>query len=308
MEKNVKDSELTIASLESHSRQIARKATGPRTAAGKERSKYNALKHGIFSKVALLRNEPRSEFESMLNGLRNDFQPVGTFEEILVQKLASLIWRYRRVMLAEVAEIQMGEAFLEWEEQERQDKEVREGPPDFAADGLGLMEKVANSRIRERCLALLNEVKDEFNRNGFDSATNEKLLTELYGNRDPLGLEFLNFYDMWKNTAECSDEERQQNKSSSVEQCKHNFLKSLQNEIARLSQYNKARPSSEIEWMRLDSLRHNVPDAPQLDRLLKRETSLERATDRTLTQLERLQRMRLGQSVTPPIKLDISAS
>ena len=30
-------------------------ATGPRTAAGKERSKLNAVKHGIFSKAVVLR-------------------------------------------------------------------------------------------------------------------------------------------------------------------------------------------------------------------------------------------------------------
>jgi hypothetical protein len=33
------------------------KATGPRTLAGKEISKRNALKHGIFSKAALLPND-----------------------------------------------------------------------------------------------------------------------------------------------------------------------------------------------------------------------------------------------------------
>jgi hypothetical protein len=37
-----------------------RKGTGPRTALGKERSKHNALKHGIFSKIVVLEGEPRS--------------------------------------------------------------------------------------------------------------------------------------------------------------------------------------------------------------------------------------------------------
>jgi hypothetical protein len=37
--------------------------------------------------------------------------------------------------------------------------------------------------------------------------------------------------------------------------------------------------------LELEPLRHNVPDVPQLDRLL---------IERTLNQLERLQRMRLG--------------
>jgi len=50
----------------------------------------------------------------------------------------------------------------------------------------------------------------------------------------------------------------------------------------------------------------NVPDGPGLDRLLRYEASLERSFDRTLSQLERLQRMRLGQPVLP--KLEVSHS
>ena len=56
----------------------------------------------------------------------------------------------------------------------------------------------------------------------------------------------------------------------------------------------------------LEMLRHSIPDTPGLDRLLRYEASLERSFDRTLTQLERLQRMRLGQLVPPPLKVDIS--
>jgi hypothetical protein len=56
--------------------------------------------------------------------------------------------------------------------------------------------------------------------------------------------------------------------------------------------------------MKLESLRQNYP---RLDRLLRYETSLERTSDRALLQLERLQRMRLGQPNPAPIKIDISS-
>lgn len=77
------------------------KATGPRTSAGKERSKLNALRHGIFSKAAMLENESRSEFNSLLTGLREDLHPEGILEGALVEKLAFLLWRYRRFLQAE---------------------------------------------------------------------------------------------------------------------------------------------------------------------------------------------------------------
>ena len=38
---------------------LARRAGGPRTSKGKERSKNNALKHGLFSKAVLLKDERR---------------------------------------------------------------------------------------------------------------------------------------------------------------------------------------------------------------------------------------------------------
>jgi hypothetical protein len=61
---------------------LVRKATGPRTRQGKERTKYNALKQGIFSKLVILEGESRAEFDALWNGLRDDFRPEGTFEDI----------------------------------------------------------------------------------------------------------------------------------------------------------------------------------------------------------------------------------
>ena len=46
---------------------------------------------------------------------------------------------------------------------------------------------------------------------------------------------------------------------------------------------------------------------PSPELLLRYETSLERQFDRILTQLERQQRMRLGQALPPPVKVQLSA-
>jgi hypothetical protein len=48
-------------------------------------------------------------------------------------------------------------------------------------------------------------------------------------------------------------------------------------------------------------------DSKILDCFPRYEASIERSFDRTLTQLERIQRMRQGQPVAPPIKVDISS-
>jgi len=86
-----------------------RTSTGPRTDLGKERSKLNAVKHGIFSGVLLMGSESSNEFEGLLAGLRETLQPVGAVEELLVDLLAVSYWRCRRLLIAERAEIEREE-------------------------------------------------------------------------------------------------------------------------------------------------------------------------------------------------------
>src|SRR6516164_3558706 len=83
-----------------------RRGTGPRTAAGKDRSKQNAIKHGLLSQVVVLNHESQSEFDDLLNGLRRNLKPEGTLEEELVGKIAVLLWRHRRFIQVEHAGIQ----------------------------------------------------------------------------------------------------------------------------------------------------------------------------------------------------------
>ena len=49
-----------------------------------------------------------------------------------------------------------------------------------------------------------------------------------------------------------------------------------------------------------------VPEAPRLDRLLKYRASIQRDFERTLNQLERLQRIRKGQPVPPTLNVNVS--
>src|SRR5713226_3661792 len=81
------------------------RATGPRTPQGKEKSKLNALKHGLLSKAVLLKGESRAEYQALLNGLQDDLQPQGKLETVLVENLTALFWRKRRLFQAENAAI-----------------------------------------------------------------------------------------------------------------------------------------------------------------------------------------------------------
>jgi hypothetical protein len=118
----------------------------------------------------------------------------------------------------------------------------------------------------------------------------------------------LPFYLHCSNYADLSYEERQKKGLPSSAKCRTDFLEELKRQIDLLENYKENQPEFEAPKKALDAISRNVPDGPQLDRLLRYEASLERALDRTLSQIERLQRMRLGHPVTPPIHLNVSSS
>jgi hypothetical protein len=86
-------------------RRNASKSTGPRTPQGKAWSRLNALKHGVLAAQTVFSTiegpEDRKLFETMVDGLEQDFQPVGTYEQLLVQEIAGCFWRKRRLLLFE---------------------------------------------------------------------------------------------------------------------------------------------------------------------------------------------------------------
>jgi hypothetical protein len=93
------------------SRRNAKRSTGPRTERGKAASSANAVKHGVcarpflpyglFARENLLRNalagESKAEFEKLLDALDENFAPADVFERLLVEKMAILLWRTRRL-------------------------------------------------------------------------------------------------------------------------------------------------------------------------------------------------------------------
>lgn len=70
--------------------------------------RYNAMKHGILSKLTVLPHEDAGEFSDLLGALVEEHKPVGMTERHLIEELATIIWRKRRVLLAEGAKINEG--------------------------------------------------------------------------------------------------------------------------------------------------------------------------------------------------------
>src|SRR6185312_3872786 len=74
-----------------------------RTQSGTSITRFNALRHGILSKYALLPWEDPEEYASLLAAFVEEHAPQGPTEEHLVEELAGILWRKRRLRLAEAA-------------------------------------------------------------------------------------------------------------------------------------------------------------------------------------------------------------
>ena len=79
----------------------AQRSTGPRTRQGKQRASMNALRHGILAKAAFCPTiegeQNRAQFEEILEGLMDEYQPREMTEVMTVQQLAGCYWKLAKV-------------------------------------------------------------------------------------------------------------------------------------------------------------------------------------------------------------------
>lgn len=290
-------------------------ATGPRTVEHKGNPKFNATTHGIFCGVVVLKGESRSECESVLNGLRDALQPQGTLEEILVDKLAMILWRHRRLILAERGQFLKNKSEFEKQQQVAAERmEASLGP----ASKKGLVESISNPFILKRCLQWLTTLRDRIQEDGDESASNKDyaILTTIYGvaTLDLPHETLLNTYASW---LERVSHERglHEDREVGLGSYKHvpnkdisdkKVLRVMEAEIHRLEEFKKSQRPDQIEQGRQEVLRLSMNEGSGLELLVRYETSLERAFDRTLAQLERVQRIRLGQPVPPRLEIGLN--
>jgi hypothetical protein len=82
-------------------RRNALNSTGPRSAEGKQRSRLNAVKHGLLSEFLLLPGEDPAALDELSAELRAELAPVGEQEELLVERMIGAAWRLRRLVKVE---------------------------------------------------------------------------------------------------------------------------------------------------------------------------------------------------------------
>ncbi|SRR5712692_625487 len=282
---------------------LSHRSTGPRTPQGKARSKYNALKHGLFSKAILLEDESPAEYESLLNGLRESLQPQGKLEEVLVEKLATILWRERRLLQEEAAEIQKAtilniDRMLQQEADELEYADLKEAPDRKLTHS-------SNLTVFRNAIEILDMVRQSEE----DDSQVEKvgeLFRMIFGcekdGAPPYRFRQL-YFALWKLLFAPQEVENSKDSVDPTELMR----KAIGKEMLRLVKLHDIAASVETLKRRRDLATARVPSPEVFDRLLRHEAHLSREFNRTLSELERLQRTRKGQLVLPSLKVEVSS-
>ncbi len=77
-------------------RKNAQKSCGPRTQAGKDRSRFNALKHGMRAKLPLLPGEDPDALQARLVSWTAVCQPADDIDRYLVERAVNVSWQLDR--------------------------------------------------------------------------------------------------------------------------------------------------------------------------------------------------------------------
>jgi hypothetical protein len=82
-------------------RRNALKSTGPKTEAGKQQSRCNAVRHGLTAETVISALEDAEDYQAFEATIIADYDAQSAVERELVLRLASLLWRLRRATIME---------------------------------------------------------------------------------------------------------------------------------------------------------------------------------------------------------------
>jgi hypothetical protein len=101
--KQIEDSDIAPGSNAEQSARPQRR--GPKTTAGRARIGLNALTHGISSARLVVPGESTTEWEGSRQAIVDALAPAGPVELALAERVATALWRLRRVAAYEPAAI-----------------------------------------------------------------------------------------------------------------------------------------------------------------------------------------------------------
>jgi hypothetical protein len=285
---------------------------GVKTPEGKAIAKYNALKHGLLAKEVVVTvgegAEDPTEFAALSQKLVSQFQPQGTVEEMLVEKIAVAYWRLRRAYryeaglirleLETAAEKYYGKYRSDGEKKHRTDEQIdAEIAKEREAVAYWRKDKNDLSRMHKEGAPLEGIYEWKENWELLQEKVND-LLPEDLDDEDDFGPKELQ--ECLNKDANWSDDDIWK---ALIDDCAERVAQH-QGQIEALER-EKEKNQQRIEVLKVLG---NIPSRDELDRLLRYEGAIERQFYKALNQLERLQRLRAGDNVPAPIQVDVDVN
>jgi hypothetical protein len=274
----------------------ARGSGGPRTERGKKKLSRNAIKHGIFSSVVLPNESPKM-YRVMFRALCDYFEAKECVERMIVEELATILWRKRRLILAESADVvyTSERAKMEMKLAGCRDLRNRQNNGRLMADD-------AHSNSLERAVELLYKLRALIQERGFDIDEDVMTLFQLFGPvEEGLPGDAQMIYAYWQKYSEVKTENRQPWDGISLEEAKKHAIDMIDGQI-KLAQ-SRLECLKPFEIVRAT---FSLPSEIVLEKIMHYEGHLSREFDRTLQRLERVRRIKTGQSTPAPIEVKLS--
>jgi len=144
---------VSITKIEANRRNAGR-STGPKTEAGKQASRVNALKQGLLAKEVVITRgdykEDKEAFAQLLDELGEQFTPVGVAEELEVQKIALSYWRKMRAVRYEHGAIRQRTGDMRGREEQRRFNFALSGGSSLEHSSQGIQYLIDTPKRRSR--------------------------------------------------------------------------------------------------------------------------------------------------------------
>jgi len=290
---------------------MARGATGPLSVAGKAASRMNAVRHGILSAEVVVRGlriqERPDEFKALRTRFWESLAPVGPVEEMLVDRIVTMQWRLRRVLLAETGEIALS---VDGGRRRRADREPLPLRLFLSQlhDAAVQMEK--STQGLDYLKVVLKSVREDVEREGeLTQATCDRLLQGFVNKPNFLTRKLLGYRERFQANASSSAETSADTDGLTPEELKDNHQRAVLQYIEwKLGEYEELSEQGQ-EWEDKEETARQaaniLPAAAVLEKILRYEVALDRQMYRAMNQLERLQRRRAGENVPPPLTMEV---
>ncbi len=266
-------------------RRNARQSTGPKTDAGKHASRLNAVTHGLLANAVAITagdyQEDEQEFAQLLEELREQFTPVAVAEDLEVQKIALCYWRKMRAVRYEHGAIRKRTGDLR--EREEVSRELS-----FASDLHCGSNLERSSRGIQYLIDYLEYVKQEV-LDGTVSGESQEWLEQ-------------KFPDEFAPPDETEGAEETVAGPAASKDYRRQMVDQIDEKLRRLSPLREK--VAEIEELNLESKIRAaaLPGPGVVDKLIRYETSNDRALDRAFNRLEGMQARRRKQGGAPADK------